>query len=59
MKYIYAIGTVVTIKGIDTIGVVRAVICDAAGTQYKVSYWMNGKREEIWFCPDEIEEVIS
>lgn len=48
------IGVTVLLREIETRGVVRAIQSDVSGIGHKVSYWLNGKREEVWVCLDEI-----
>jgi hypothetical protein len=51
----FKVGDRVMIKEIQRPARVEMVQLDFLGTQYRVAFWDNSKRETVWLYPDEIE----
>ncbi len=50
----FAFGDSVTITEIQTRGIVRAVRFDRDGLGYFVTYWWEGKMQEVWLTEPEL-----
>lgn len=51
----FAVGDKILVKEIQRPGRVELIQHDFLGTQYRVCFWDNSKRENVWLYPDEIE----
>jgi hypothetical protein len=56
-EFQFSICDTVWIKDINTRARVELLQVDFIGIQYRVSYWLNGKRENTWVYADEITEL--
>lgn len=54
LEVAYVLNDHVTIKELDRPGIIRGVQHDTSGTTYRVSFWGNGERKEIWVYADEL-----
>lgn len=45
----------VVVKQLGIIGIVTGILCENAGTQYRVVFWTNGERRQEWLFPVEID----
>lgn len=52
----FKVGDRVLVKEIQRPGRVELVQMDFLGTQYRVAFWDNSKRENVWLYPDELEQ---
>lgn len=53
--YVFDMGDSVYIKAIQRPARVIALLIDFEGIQYRVSYWLDGKRESTYLPSDELE----
>lgn len=50
----FDIGQSVTVIAVKMAGHVDSILWDSCGTQYRVVYWNDGKREAVWMYEWEI-----
>jgi hypothetical protein len=50
----FDIGQQITVIAVKMCGCVDSILWDSAGTQYRVVYWNDGKREAVWMYEWEI-----
>ena len=53
-KPVFEIGDNVTVVELKRPAIVRAVQYDTQGITYRVSFWSDGERHELWVYADEI-----
>ncbi len=51
----FALNQQVTIREIETKGMIRSVRIDIQGTMYYVSYWLDGELCQEWLHEDELD----
>ena len=60
MAFEFSIGQRVTIKAIETIGLVQAITITSEGIEYRVTYFDDDKvRRQEWICALEIERITG
>lgn len=56
IEFQYDIGDNIKIKAIEIEGRIDAMLFDSGGCQYRVIYWYDGKRNQLWLYEWETEK---
>lgn len=55
MEFAFSIGQTVRVKAVDMSGWIDSLSMDNNGRMYRVVYWNDGARHEVWMYEWEIE----
>lgn len=53
--FLFTIGDKVIVSEIQRPGIIEALTVDRTGPSYRVRFWDDGKRENLWLDADELE----
>lgn len=56
--FIFALGEEVMIKALEMKAMITGMATCMEGQQYRISYWYNGLRVEVWVCPHEVQAIL-